>query len=359
MATVMKSRAIRVAAAIGSLIGLLGAGFVAPEAQAALPVIRNTADIFTNTAAFCYRVPAVVRDKSGNTYAFAERRRRSCSNDGDFEIVMRKRTNAGVWSGITVVADDLKNRLSHPAPIYNPDNNTIVLLYSKATYTKNVYKVSARKTVGIYQKVSADGGATWSAPSLAYKTWTLVGAGHGVYAGGGVMSVATGFNNLIRNAAGVWTPGFTVPSGLVDGTLTHLSSGYFTCYRVRDAAIKRSHRCAKVSADGKTVASFSSSGFHVPETVSEQASLLTFTKGGKSWVLMSTPSNKTVHAGMSIYAAPESTLQFGASKVGATAASVSAGYSDLVQVDGNYAGIVFETGDKIQFSEVKVASILK
>lgn len=361
MANVKNATMIRAAAAMGSIIALMGTGLAMPQAQAApAPApVKNQATIFTNTAAFCYRAPAIVRDNTGTTYAFAERRRHSCSDNGDFEIVMRKRTAAGVWSGITVVADDGKNRLSRPAPIYNPDNNSLVLLYSKATYKKNKYTVKARKTVGIYQKTSTDGGATWGAPSVAYKTYTVVGAGHGVYAGGGVMLAATGFNDLIRNASGVWTPGFAVPAGLVDGTLAPISSGYLACYRVKDTSIKLSHRCATVSADGKTVSAFSSKAHTTPSTVSVKAGLVSFLRAGKTWVLMSTPSNQTKKVAMAIYAAPVSTTKFGKAKVAVTSAAVAAGMSDLVQVDDTYAGIVLESGSSILYAEENVVPILK
>ncbi len=55
----------------------------------------------------CFRIPAVVVTNSGSILAFAEARKKSCSDTGNIDLVMRKSDdNGATWSDLKIIWDD-------------------------------------------------------------------------------------------------------------------------------------------------------------------------------------------------------------------------------------------------------------
>src|SRR5690348_3843809 len=66
----------------------------------------------------CFRIPAIVLTKSGTLLAFAEGRKRGCSDTGDIDLVLKRSHDGGkTWSKVTVVWDDTTNTCGNPAPV--------------------------------------------------------------------------------------------------------------------------------------------------------------------------------------------------------------------------------------------------
>lgn len=342
--------------------------------------VTSESSPFVSTAKKCYRIPAVVRDKSGNTYAFAERRfgngkNSPCSDFGDIDIVMRKLPSGGKWSSEVVIANKGTDRVTNPVPIYNEFTNKIHLIYS---YKDNV----ANRTIGMYMKTSSDSGRSWSgmtanASNLVMKSSTLSGPGHGIVIKQGKykgrMIFATGAGAIYSSDNGnTWKKGFALEPGLIEGTITEIGvNKLLACYRVKDESIKRSHRCAISTDGGWSISSFSSIKYNTPLTVSIEGSLLTLA-GGKynGYVLYSTPSNATTRKGMSIFASKvtnaDPPVSFQIKKwFRVTSPDIGAAYSDMVQVNSSSVGVLYETGsnpkgpyDKIKYSVVSIPSIM-
>lgn len=110
----------------------------------------------------CYRIPAIVRTKSGALLAFAEARRAWCADSQEIDLVLRRSDDDGrTWSATQTVlsgTDSDPNAVAtrgNPAPIVDYETGRIVLLSTMDPGT-----TSRPRTP--YVQVSDDDGKTWS-----------------------------------------------------------------------------------------------------------------------------------------------------------------------------------------------------
>lgn len=79
-----------------------------------------------------YRIPAMIRTPDGVLHAFAEGRKKSHSDRGDIDIVVRRSTDGGVsWSPKEVLLDDGANTMGQPTPILDRRTGTLHLLFCR------------------------------------------------------------------------------------------------------------------------------------------------------------------------------------------------------------------------------------
>src|SRR5690606_36449618 len=73
----------------------------------------------SNTEGYkCFRIPAIVLTKQGTVLAFAEGRKRGCSDTGNIDLVMKRSEDGGnTWSNHMVVWNDAENTCGNPAPV--------------------------------------------------------------------------------------------------------------------------------------------------------------------------------------------------------------------------------------------------
>lgn len=114
-----------------------------------------------------YRIPAMIRLKSGKLLAFAEARRKGSGDFGDIDIVLRTSVDKGrTWTNITVVAENGVLQAGNPAPVVNEldpkyPKGRIFLFYN----TGNKTEQDVRRGLGtreVWYKTSTDEGRTWS-----------------------------------------------------------------------------------------------------------------------------------------------------------------------------------------------------
>jgi len=342
------------------------------------PLSDITSTPFKATRKVCYRLPAITKDAEGNIYVFAEKRHGDgklfCSDYGDIEIVMRKLSISGIWSSEIVVADNGKNRLSNPVPIFNSSLNKLFLIYT--------YKDSSSSANGIYLKTSSDGGRTWKTETVNGNTDGFIMRGVGQSGPGHGMVIATGLHKgrmVVANWHGgmysddggqTWIRGYKV-SNVNEGTVAEIKPDILlACHRVNENITSNNeHLCGFSTNGGETISKLNADEYNVPKSTKVQASLLALEGKYKGYVLYSLPSSKTTRKAMSIYAAKVSDTTTSISwqdkqwfKV--TNSKTYAAYSDMLQTSDDTVAIVYETGkddyrEKIVFGKYSTDLIIK
>jgi len=116
-----------------------------------------------------YRIPAIIKIPSGELLAFCEGRVHNAGDFGDINIVMKRSKDQGkTWSALQTVVDYESFQAGNPAPVVDltdPDfpAGRIFLFYN----TGNNHENEVRKGNGlreVWYKTSSDGGLTWSEP---------------------------------------------------------------------------------------------------------------------------------------------------------------------------------------------------
>ena len=73
-----------------------------------------------------YRIPSVIVTSKGTVLAFCEGRRKSRSDTGDIDLVLKRSTDGGAtWGPLQVVWDDGPNTVGNPCPVVDRDTGTI------------------------------------------------------------------------------------------------------------------------------------------------------------------------------------------------------------------------------------------
>ncbi|MBP6023876.1 sialidase family protein [Ferruginibacter sp.] len=116
-----------------------------------------------------YRIPAIISLPNGELLAFAEGRVHGAGDFGDINIIMKRSSDKGkTWSALQYVAEFDTLQCGNPAPVVDvtdPEfpNGRIFLFYN----TGNNHEGEVRKGKGykqVWYKTSVDGGHTWSVP---------------------------------------------------------------------------------------------------------------------------------------------------------------------------------------------------
>ncbi|OJJ58395.1 hypothetical protein ASPSYDRAFT_46413 [Aspergillus sydowii CBS 593.65] len=214
----------------------------------------NGADKLSTGIGFhSFRIPAVVRTKSGRLIAFAEGRRFNDRDFGDINLVYKRtKSTDGVgktindWEGLREVIGAGDGTWGNPAPVVD-DDGTIYLWMSwnngsysqtglplhDGTPTKPIDDTWAGRR-HLFLTYSKDEGETWSEPQDFTKaltpegrTWDAVGPGIGIRLTSGELVVPAQERNLIgRGEPGKreWTAQ-DVPGAGSEGTIVELPNG--------------------------------------------------------------------------------------------------------------------------------------
>ena len=139
----------------------------------------------------CFRIPAIVTSTQGTLLAFAEGRKKGCSDTGDIDLVMKYSKDHGeTWSNLTVIWDDGENVCGNPAPVVDETTGIIHLLSTwnlGKDQEREIIDGTSQDTRRIFVMSSTDEGLSWSEPreittSVKKDNWTWYATGpcHGI-----------------------------------------------------------------------------------------------------------------------------------------------------------------------------------
>jgi sialidase-1 len=341
-----------------------------------------------------YRIPATVTTPRGTVLAFAEGRHNSAGDTGDIDVVLRRSTDGGcTWGPPRVVAAGDGNTRGNPAPVVDPRTGAIVLVtsYNSGAVTEAQImrgEVTPEQSRRVFVQRSRDDGRGFTAPrditaevKPADWRWYATGPGHAValtrgpYRGRLVVpanhsaappagSPDTGQEARYYGAHAIYSDdgGRTWRVGFVDDSYDGVAnSNESTAAQLPDGRLYFSSRDQNGSGPGNRLDTYSSDGaetldrpYAAQPTLDDvpvvEASVLQL-RGPKAPLLFSGPSVPTARREMALWSSTDGGATF--AKV-LTLSAQKAAYSDLVQVDHETVGILYETGvtgtyDTIEF----------
>lgn len=344
-----------------------------------------------------FRIPAVVKARNGMLLAFAEGRRDAGGDSGNIDIVLRRSGDGGcTWGPLQLVADQGPNTIGNPAPIVtNTGRIVLVSVRNGGSVTEAQIirgQVSAEDTRRPFVQYSDDNGATWSPlreiTAEAKKPdwrWYATTPGHAIQLRSGRLLVAanhttpptpgtpdtgaegkynSGHDIYSDDLGQTWHIGYLDenPDGYVnvnETTATQLPDGR-VYFNTRNDATSPGHRADAYSTDGgQTLVKPFRPNNTLVTPICEGSVLQT---GRRDLLLFSGPYDWTnKRAAMTIWASRDAGVTFQAAL---TLTGLPAAYSDLVQIDADNVGILYETGDfsayeTVTFTRIPVSKLLK
>lgn len=134
----------------------------------------------------CFRIPAFTLSSSGTILAFAEGRKKSCSDTGDIDIVLRRSEDGGkTWGNPILVWDAGDDVCGNPVPVVDKNTGRIHLLCCwnlGEDHEREILNGKSKDTRKVFRLYSDDDGLTWSAPqditpSVKDTAWTWYATG--------------------------------------------------------------------------------------------------------------------------------------------------------------------------------------
>ncbi|MFF3409741.1 exo-alpha-sialidase [Streptomyces sp. NPDC002742] len=336
----------------------------------------------------CFRIPSVVRTTEGTLLAFAEGRVLNCGDAADIDIVVKRSSDGGrTWSPLQVVNDGGGNTHGNPTPIVDRETGRIVLAETYNTGRTDSASCSTPCDRTPHLQYSDDDGLSWSQPRdlsdeilpANWNSWYATGPVHGIqltrgrHAGRLVFAVNTetwnGGRITANNAALItsddggdhWDIGATDSWPIADDGTFRQKPSEMTLSERTDGSVLVSgreqdgtdlgHRTQAVSRDGGD--SFLSSFRDVPDLYAPQVQGSTLRVGDR--ILLSCPGDPDRRRTMMIRSSYDGGRTWDSVDRGTVVTTDWSGYSDLVRVDGDTVGLLYEGGavdarDEIRFA---------
>ncbi|MCX4885050.1 MULTISPECIES: sialidase family protein [unclassified Streptomyces] len=349
----------------------------------------------------CFRIPAVVRTTRGTLLAFAEGRVLNCGDAADIDIVVKRSTDGGrTWSPLQVVSRGGGDTHGNPAPVVDRDTGRILLAETYNTGRTDGASCTVPCDRTPHLQYSDDDGLTWSRPRdlsseilpANWNSWYATGPVHGIqltrgrHAGRLVFGVNTetwdgersevgvppagGWGRVSANHAalivsdddgGHWRIGATDSWPIADDgtfrqkpsevTVTERTDGSILISGREQDGTDLGHRTQTVSRDGGD--SFAAPFRGLPDLYAPQVQGATLRLGNR--ILLSCPGDPDRRRTMMIRSSYDGGRTWDSVDRGTVVTVDWSGYSDLVRVDHDTVGLMYEGGavdarDEIRFA---------
>lgn len=313
----------------------------------------------------CFRIPAIVTTNKGSLLAFAEARKKSCSDTGDIDLVMKRSDDQGkTWSDLQVVWDDKNNVCGNPSPIVDQATGKIVLLSTwnlGEDREHEIIKGTSKDTRRVFLLKSNDDGHNWSFPEeitdhvkLTDWSWYATGPGSGIqvkdgnYKGRLIVAsdhIEKGTNKYYSHIiysddhGESWNLGGRTPKDQVNECEVVELSDNRLMLNMRNYDRSQSLRQIAYSSNG----GYTWDNMQYSEELIEpicQASILRFDANNKTYLIFSNPAHKDKRENMTIKVSSDDGKTWPISR---TVFKGPSAYSDLVAFDGR-VGLYYEAG---------------
>ena len=138
-----------------------------------------------------FRIPSLLVTRRGVVLAFCEGRKRSASDTGEVDLVLKRSVDGGnTWSKLQVVWRDPTQTCGNPCPVLESTTGTVHLLmtWNRGSDSESaIIAQQSQDTRRVYVSESSDDGETWSRPreittevKPTHWTWYATGPGAGI-----------------------------------------------------------------------------------------------------------------------------------------------------------------------------------
>jgi sialidase-1 len=308
-----------------------------------------------------YRIPSIIKTKSGTLLAFCEGRKEGRGDSGCISLLVKRSEDQGRnWSEQTVVASDGMNTFGNCNPVVDSETGRIhaVCNFNYA----DIDEVQIRAGKGIrdcYHLFSDDDGVTWSTPRNITSTtkrpgwsWHAIGPCHGIQTKSGRFVFGCNHANLSHATTSENYDGYSFSIYSDDGCETFkispdISSNTNECSvaQLSDGRLymnmrtqQYNHRFVAYSHDeGETW-----TDFHADTTLVDPCC--------QGSTLILSDSDTLVFCNAASLSRANLTIRLSSDAGQTWSESIvvhegPAAYSDLVQIDDNTIGCLYEFGD--------------
>ena len=324
-----------------------------------------------------YRIPAMVVTNKGTILAFCEGRKKSSSDTGDIDLLLRRSTDNGkTWGKVQIIRDDGDNVCGNPCPVIDLETGTIWLLMTwnlGGDHEKHIIDGTSKDTRRIFITSSGDDGLTWEKPKeITHNvkkpnwTWYATGPGSGIQLAKGKykgrlivpcdhIEAATKkyFSHVIYSDdhGHSWQLGGTAPTDLVNECcVVELTNGDLML-NMRNYDRNKKNRAVSISHnEGLTWSKI----FHDPVLIEPicQASMIKYNTSqndDKNYILFSNPASTDQRINMTVRASLDD------GKTWPMAKQLHAGpaaYSSLAALKNDNLACLYEAGIKHPYETI-------
>jgi sialidase-1 len=337
---------------------------------------------------FSYRIPTVVKTRK-TLLAFAEGRKNSTNDFGDIDLVLRRSEDNGrSWGPLQLIFDKDTMAVQNPVPVFLERENKLVLLFNTTNLSEHDIlntDYDEKNQRRAYMTTSYDDGLSWSFPreitrmvKLPHWRWHALGPVHGIQLEFGknkgriIVPVAISIEkgNSAYGMALIYSDdsGDSWKIGAVDNNLSDtVQCNETTIVELSDGRIyinTRDHLGGSLLKNrGETYSLDGGLTFKAPIVESDkfpspvvQSALLRWRKEdstGENVIFFSTPSNPEKRERLIVMLSTDECQTW---QIAFKINDGFAAYSDMVQLDEDTLGILYETEEyqKILFRQVKV-----
>jgi sialidase-1 len=335
----------------------------------------------------CFRIPSMITTKTGMLLAFAEGRKKDCSDAGDIDLVLRRSVDGGkTWGPLQVVWNDSTNTCGNPVPIQDVTTGKIWLISTwnfGTDHEKDIKAQTSKYGRNVYVLSSADEGKTWSTAKEITNdvkrpgwTWYATGPCHGVQISTGKykgrlavpvnhIEFATGKNfvhTIYSDDHGkTWKLGENTPqAGTNEVTMAEIANGNLMM-NIRNADRANKTRLVTTSTNGGQTWGDVTTDTTLIEPVC-QGSLLSYQLSKNKQVLFFiNPANKLTRANVTIRASFDQGKTWPNSQVVFPGPSA---YSDIAVYNNKEVACLYEAGitkpyEGIAFKTISLTELTK
>lgn len=330
----------------------------------------------------CFRIPAVVTTTHGTVLAFAEGRKRGCSDTGDIDLVLKRSVDNGeTWSELIVIWDDGENVCGNPAPVIDEVTGTIHLLSTwnlGSDHERDIIDGKSVDTRRVFVENSMDDGLTWSEPqeitsSVKADNWSWYATGpcHGIQLRNGPAKgrllipcdhIEAGSKKYYSHSiysddhGKSWKRGGTTPQDQVNEcTIAELPGGR-VMLNMRNYDRSQKSRKIAFSEDGGVTWGAIASDTALIEPICQASMLSVFTEEGRGFTLyFLNPAHKTKRRNITLRTSTDQGVSWSGSMV------LHAGpgaYSDLTLLNNGNLGCLFEAGISSPYQGIVYRQVL-
>ncbi len=324
-----------------------------------------------------YRIPAMVVTVKGTILAFCEGRKDEGGDSGNIDILLKRSFDNGkTWTRQQKIWDDSVNTCGNPCPIVDRQTGTIHLLMTwnrGDDKEREIIQKVSNDTRRVYVCSSMNDGETWEEPrEITTKvkksnwTWYATGPGAGIQIERGehagrlvapcdhIEAVTKDYYSHIiysDDNGQTWKLGGSTPQAQVNECQIVEISQNRLMLNMRNYDRRFHNRQIALSADGGTTWSDQKFDIDLIEPICQASLRAAFWNNDstRKYLFFSNPTDTTNRINMTLKLSLDEGISWSNSKVLHSGPSA---YSDLVIIESNKVGCLFEAGEKHPYENI-------